>query len=72
MPHVSISMYQGKSVQEKETLAQRIHEAVVKEMGCSPEALSVSFAEYSPEEFVPSVKSSIEKEELVVTSRVIT
>lgn len=71
MPHISISMYQGKTLEEKQKLAEKLHTAVLKELNCAPEALSISFAEHPPEDFGTSVKNSIKNEELLISSRAI-
>lgn len=71
MPHISISMYQGKTPEEKQILAEKIHKAVLNELNCSPEALSLSFSDYSPEDFVPSVQNATKNQELMISSRVI-
>lgn len=68
MPHISISLYAGKSPEEKQAIAEKIHQATVQELGYKPESVSVSVTEYAPDEFSPSMRNQVKKDELLIPS----
>ena len=51
MPLVQITMLQGRSVDQKRKLAQRITDAMVEEAGARREAVVVAFHEVSHESY---------------------
>ncbi len=51
MPLVQVTMLQGRSVDQKRKLAQRITDAMVEEAGARREAIVVAFHEVSQESY---------------------
>ena len=51
MPMVQITMLQGRTVEQKRKLAQRITDAMVEEAGARREAIVVTFVEVSKESY---------------------
>ena len=49
MPLVQITMLQGRTVEQKRKLAQRITDVMVEEAGARKEAIVVTFVEVSKE-----------------------
>ena len=48
MPHVQITLLEGRSLDQKRRLAERITEVMVEEAGARKEAVSIAFIEVSP------------------------
>ncbi len=71
MPHINISLYQGRTKEEQEEICQKLHQAVVESLGFKSEAVSISLTEHTPENFVSEVKENIKDGELFVTSKAI-
>lgn len=51
MPHVEITMVQGRSTEQKRRLVQRVTEAVMEEAGCTRDVVSISFVEVQADSF---------------------
>lgn len=68
MPHISISMYSGRSEETKQEIAQKAKAAVAQACGFPPDALSVSITEFSAESFVEEVQKRCADEVLYETS----
>lgn len=51
MPLITVKTLSGKTVEQKRVLAKDITEAVVKNIGCPLEAVSIDIVEYSLENF---------------------
>ena len=51
MPMVQVTMLQGRTVEQKRKLAQRITDAMVEEIGARREAIVVAFNEVSRENY---------------------
>ena len=51
MPLVQITMLQGRTVDQKRKIAQRIADAMVEEAGARREAIVVTFLEVSKESY---------------------
>ncbi len=51
MPMVQVTMLQGRTVEQKRKLAQRITDAMVEEIGARREAIVVAFNEVSRESY---------------------
>ncbi|MFI3254140.1 MAG: tautomerase family protein [Eubacteriales bacterium] len=71
MPHINISLYQGRTKEEQEEICRKLHQAVVESLGFKEEAVSISLTEYTPENFVAAVKENIKDGELIVSSQTI-
>jgi 4-oxalocrotonate tautomerase len=51
MPLIQVTMLQGRTVDQKRKIAQRITDAMVEEAGARREAIVVSFVEVSKESY---------------------
>jgi 4-oxalocrotonate tautomerase len=51
MPHVQITMLEGRTLEQKRKLAARVTAALVEECGARREAISVAIVEVSKEAF---------------------
>jgi len=45
MPHVQITMLEGRTVEQKRRAVRRITEVLKEELGAKPEALTITFVE---------------------------
>lgn len=71
MPHINITLYEGRSLAQQEEICLKIHQVLGESLGFAPEALSVSLTETPPEDFVPTVEQGLETGTLWVPSKVI-
>ena len=51
MPHIEITLCEGRTIEQKRRLVKRITEAVMEEAGCSREVVSMSFVEVREDGF---------------------
>jgi 4-oxalocrotonate tautomerase len=51
MPHVQITLLEGRSQEQKRRLAERITDVIVEEAGARKEAVSIAFIEVPPTDF---------------------
>jgi 4-oxalocrotonate tautomerase len=68
MPHVIVKMYPGRTVEQKNKLAQAITDSVVKIAKCEEKSVSVAIEEIAPENWAETVyrPDIMEKEETLV------
>lgn len=71
MPHVSIKMYPGRNDKTKEDLSKKMEKFIVKELGCDPSQVSVSFKEIEPDEFKSTLKEEIRDEDVYIHSKLV-
>ena len=57
MPYIAIKAYK-KSEEIKKKVVDQINDIFLKEWGCSPEAISISIEEFSPDEFEEKVQKN--------------
>jgi 4-oxalocrotonate tautomerase len=55
MPHVIVKMYPGRTVEQKNKLAQAIADSVVKIAKCEGKSVSVAMEEIAPEKWAETV-----------------
>jgi 4-oxalocrotonate tautomerase len=48
MPHIQITMLEGRSPEQKRKVAERITQTMVEEIGTTREAVTVAFVEVAP------------------------
>lgn len=48
MPHIQITMLEGRTPEQKRRVAERVTQVVVEEIGTKREAVTVAFVEVSP------------------------
>ena len=51
MPQVQITLLQGRMLEQKRRVAQRVTDALVEDAGATREAISISFVEVSKESY---------------------
>lgn len=71
MPHISLSLYQGRSREELEKLSHSLQTCLVETAGWKPGDISVSVEGILPEEFAQQVGKKIKSEEIIITSELI-
>lgn len=68
MPYIAIKAYK-KSEEIKKKVVDQINDIFLKEWGCSPEAISISIEEFSPDEFeekVQKIEVTPKKEKMMI------
>ena len=63
MPLVQITMVQGRTVDQKRKIAQRITDAMVEEAGARREAIVVTFLEVSKESYASGGELMADKQQ---------
>ena len=48
MPHIQITMLEGRTPEQKRKIVERITETMIEEAGTTRQAVSVAFVEVSP------------------------
>lgn len=66
MPHISVKMYPGRSEEVKKDLAEKLQGFVVKELGCTPNVVSVSFKEIEAEKWKDVIDDEIAGEDVYI------
>jgi 4-oxalocrotonate tautomerase len=61
MPHIQITMLEGRTPEQKRKLAERVTQAVVEEIGTSREAVTMSFVEVSPANYAAAGILALDK-----------
>jgi 4-oxalocrotonate tautomerase len=61
MPQVQITLLEGRTLEQKRRVAQRITDALVEDAGASREAISISFVEVSKESYASAGVLIIDK-----------
>lgn len=68
MPHLSVRMYPGRSKEVKQEFADKLQDFVVKELGCEPSAVSVSFKEIDADKWKDVIGDEIAGEDVYIES----
>ena len=71
MPHISISMYSGRTDEQKADIAAKAKAAVAEACGFPPDAVSVSVRDIDPDQFVDEVNARIADDTLLEPSALI-
>ena len=71
MPHIKITLYNGKSLEEKMRIGNEIAMSIEKATTWTEGDISISFEEVEPTVFVEKVKENISNDLLVKTSKYI-
>jgi len=68
MPHVIVKMHPGRTVEQKNKLAQAIADSIVKIAKCEVKSVSVAIEEIAPEKWAETVyrPDILDKEETLV------
>jgi 4-oxalocrotonate tautomerase len=51
MPHVQITLLEGRTTEQKRKAAKRVTEVLSEECNCPPEAVSISFVDVAKDSF---------------------
>lgn len=65
MPHISVSLYPGRTEEMKKDMANKIVQCLTKEYGWKNNDISVSFDEVDANDFTAKIKDKIKEEEIV-------
>ena len=68
MPHVTITLYPGRTPEALEKMAKALQESLMEATGMPAGALSVSVVEKAPDEFEGFVKERLKEETLLIDS----
>lgn len=68
MPHVSVKLYPGRTEEVKQDLANKLQNFVVKELGCDPKVVSVSFKEIEADKWKDVIDDEIAGEKIYIES----
>ncbi|MDT2570380.1 tautomerase family protein [Enterococcus raffinosus] len=68
MPHLSVRLYPGRSKEVKQEFANKLQDLVVKELGCKPNVVSVSFKEIEKEKWHDVIEDEIAGEDVYIES----
>lgn len=71
MPHISLTLYSGRSESELEKLCVKLQQCLVETAGWKPGDISVSVEGVEADRFVSQVKRKAEGEALVIPSDLI-
>lgn len=63
MPHLSVKLYPGRSNEVKQEFANKLQDFVVKELGCEPNVVSVSFKEIPADQWKSVIDDETKGEE---------
>jgi phenylpyruvate tautomerase PptA (4-oxalocrotonate tautomerase family) len=68
MPHISLSLYPGRSREEIEMMCRNLQQCLVQTAGWKPDDISVSVEGIGAEAFAAKVKSKMQNETIVISS----
>ena len=68
MPHITLTLYKGRSPEEEKRLACSLQECLMSQGPWKASDISVSVEGVTPDEFVKTVKSHTKTENLVLPS----
>lgn len=66
MPHLSVRLYPGRSKEVKQEFANKLQDLVVKELGCEPNVVSVSFKEIEKDKWNDVIEDEIAGEDVYI------
>lgn len=66
MPHLSVKLYPGRTEEVKQDFAQKLQDFVVKELGCKPNVVSVSFKEIDADKWKDVIDDEIAVEDVYI------
>lgn len=66
MPHLSVKLYPGRTEEVKQDFAQKLQDFVVKELGCKPNVVSVSFKEIDADKWKDVINDEIAGEDVYI------
>ena len=68
MPHISLTLYKGRSKKEVKKMSQNIRQCLVETVGWKPSDISVSVEETESYEFASNVNKKIKTEKIIISS----
>lgn len=68
MPHISLSLYQGRSEDELESISRSLQQCLVETAGWKPGDISVSVEGIEPDQFTSQVSKKIKTEKIIISS----
>ena len=61
MPHIQITLLEGRTPDQKRRIAERVTETMVEEAGTQHEGVSISFIEVPPTDFARAGVLAVDK-----------
>ncbi|MFV0516405.1 MAG: tautomerase family protein [Aminipila sp.] len=68
MPHISLTLYKGRSLAEREYISKTLQKCLMEAVGWKAEDISVSLEQVAADEFVLTVRDKMKFEELIIPS----
>lgn len=68
MPHISLSLYPGRSRQQLEQMSQDLRQCLVETAGWKPGDISVSVEGIEADKFAEKIEEKIKTEEVFISS----
>ncbi|MBQ8824956.1 MAG: tautomerase family protein [Ruminococcus sp.] len=59
MPHITIKMLKGRTDEQKKVAAEKVSNALIEAIGCTPNHISVSVEDYTPQEWQDVFKKEV-------------
>lgn len=70
MPHIKVSMYKGRTDEQKQELSKKLEEALVSVLNANPDSISIAIEDIEPSEWVDKiVKPEIKEKEAILTKK---
>ena len=66
MPHISVKMYPGRTLEVKEDFAKKLQKLTMEEFGCQAGHISVSVEDIAQEDWQKEVVEQIKSEDLII------
>ena len=71
MPHISVTLYPGRSKDELEKISRYIQQSLMETVGWKSGDISVSIDEIEADKFVSQVSKKLKNEEIIIPSDLI-
>jgi 4-oxalocrotonate tautomerase len=62
MPHIQITLLEGRTPEQKRRIAKRITDTIVEEAGTTADGVSIAFVEVSPADFARAGVLTLDKQ----------
>ena len=62
MPHIQITLLEGRTPEQKRRIVRRITDTIVEEAGTTAENVSIAFVEVSPADFARTGTLALDKQ----------
>lgn len=59
MPHITLKMLKGRTEEQKQLATQKLCAALTEAIGCTPEHISVSIEDFTPQEWQEEFRKEV-------------